>query len=62
VKLETFTAELNLGQPGEIEFYGKVFDTLAVDADYDRKARALLTAAAEQLNDRLNPGSGTEQF
>ncbi|MFE7507486.1 helix-turn-helix domain-containing protein [Promicromonospora sp. NPDC057488] len=49
VQVETFSAELNLAQPGEVELYTKVFETLALDADYDRKARAHLTRVAEEL-------------
>lgn len=54
VQVETFSAALNLAQPGEIELYTKVFESLALDADYDRKARAVLSRAAEVLTDQLN--------
>ncbi|WP_454853928.1 helix-turn-helix domain-containing protein [Promicromonospora soli] len=60
VTIETFSAELNLAQPPEVEFYTKVFETLAVSADYDRKARALLDRALETVAERL--GSESEQF
>ena len=49
VTFETLSAELNLAQPQEIEHYGKVFDTMALAADYDRKLRAHLNRAAEQI-------------
>ena len=54
VTVETFSAELNLAQPPEVEFYTKVFETLAVAADYDRKARALLDRALETVAGRLD--------
>lgn len=53
VTIETFSAELNLEQPSEVEFYSKVFDTLAVDADHDRKGRAVLDRALETVASRL---------
>ncbi len=36
VMVETFSAELNLAQPQEIELYSKVFDQLAAVASYGR--------------------------
>lgn len=52
VTVETFTAELNLAQPQEIKMYRKVFDSMALAADYDRKARTHLHRAAEQVEQR----------
>jgi hypothetical protein len=54
VTVETFSAELNLAQPQEIDLYRKVFDSMALDADYDRKARAHLNRAAEQVQQRID--------
>lgn len=53
VVVETFAAELNLTQPGEVELYTKIFETLALDAVYDRRARALIAKAAEVVEARL---------
>lgn len=52
VAVETFSAELHLAQPQEIELYQKVFDSMALAADYDRRARVHLTRAAEQIEER----------
>lgn len=59
VTVETFTAELNLAQPQEIKMYRKVFDSMALAADYDRKARAHLHRAAEQVEQRIDPREQT---
>lgn len=53
VTIETFSAELNLEQAPEVEFYTKVFETLAVAADHDRKARAIMDRALETVAMRL---------
>lgn len=52
VAVETFQAELNLTQPQEVAHYTKVFETLALDADYDRKANAHLGRVARALERR----------
>lgn len=49
VMVETFSAELNLAQPPEIELYGKVFDQLAAVASYGRTARAIITRVIDGL-------------
>lgn len=54
VAVETFSAELNLTQPQEIAHYMKVFETLSLDADYDRKAQAHLARAARAIEKRVN--------
>lgn len=54
VSVETFSAGLDLTQPQEIDLYMRVFETLALDADYDRKAQAHLTRAARAIERRLN--------
>jgi len=53
VQVETFSAELNLAQPTEIELYTKIFETLALAADYDRKARTLLNRASKMITKKL---------
>jgi transcriptional regulator with XRE-family HTH domain len=50
VMVETFSAELNLAQPQEIELYGKVFDQLAAVASYGRAARAIITRVVDDLS------------
>ena len=49
VMVETFSAELNLAQPQEIEVYGGVFASLAAVAVYGRAARAIITRVADEL-------------
>ena len=39
VTVETFSAELNLAQPQEIELYASIFDQMAAVASYGRSAR-----------------------
>jgi hypothetical protein len=53
VMVETFSAELNLAQPQEIELYGKVFENLAAVASYGRPARAIVTRVIDDLADGL---------
>lgn len=49
VTIETFSAELNLAQPQEIELYARVFDQLAAVASYGRAARAIITRVIDDL-------------
>ncbi|WP_322760950.1 helix-turn-helix transcriptional regulator [Frankia sp. Cr2] len=49
VMVETFSAELNLAQPQEIEFYGGIFDQLAAVASYGGVARAIITRVLDDL-------------
>ncbi|PUB20829.1 hypothetical protein C8K30_11540 [Promicromonospora sp. AC04] len=64
VVVETFAAELNLSQAAEIELYTKIFETLALDAVYDRRARTLIAKAADAVEDRLrgNPETPDEKL
>ena len=43
VTIETFSAELNLAQPQEIELYAGIFEQMAAIASYGRSARAIIT-------------------
>jgi len=52
VTIETMSAELNLAQQQEIELYSKIFESMALAADYERKARAHLTKAARAIERR----------
>ncbi|HEV7453313.1 MAG TPA: helix-turn-helix transcriptional regulator [Pseudonocardiaceae bacterium] len=49
VMVETFSAELNLAQPQEIELYGNIFDSLAALASYGRPARTIITRVIDDL-------------
>jgi hypothetical protein len=49
VLVETYSAELNLAQPQEIELYATVFDSLASVASYGRAARAIITRVVDDL-------------
>lgn len=49
VRIETYSAELNLRQPQEIELYTSVFEQLAAVASYGGAARAIITRVMEDL-------------
>jgi transcriptional regulator with XRE-family HTH domain len=49
VVVESYSAELTLAQPQEIELYTRTFDALAGDASYGRAARAIITAVIDDL-------------
>jgi transcriptional regulator with XRE-family HTH domain len=49
VRVETYSAELNLQQPPEIELYASVFEQLAAVASYGKEARAILTQVMDDL-------------
>jgi transcriptional regulator with XRE-family HTH domain len=49
VMVETFSAELNLAQPQEIELYVGIFDQLAAVASYGRAARSIITRVIDDL-------------
>lgn len=49
VMVETYSAELNLAQPQEIELYASIFDQLAATASYGSEARAIITRVMDEL-------------
>jgi transcriptional regulator with XRE-family HTH domain len=49
VRVETYSAELNLQQPPEIELYAGIFEQLAAVASYGSEARAILTRVMDDL-------------
>jgi transcriptional regulator with XRE-family HTH domain len=49
VRVETFSAELNLAQPQEIELYAGIFNQLAAIASYGSTARAIITGVIDDL-------------
>jgi len=49
VTIETFSAELNLAQPQEIELYAGIFEQMAAIASYGRSARAIITRVIDDL-------------
>jgi transcriptional regulator with XRE-family HTH domain len=49
VRVETYSAELNLQQPLEIELYAEIFGQLAAVASYGIGARAILTRVMDDL-------------
>jgi transcriptional regulator with XRE-family HTH domain len=57
VMVETYSAELNLAQPQEVELYGGVFESLAAVASYGRSARAIITRVIDELSAAL-PADG----
>jgi len=49
VRIETYSAELNLRQPQEIELYSRVFEQHAAVASYGAAARAIIGRVMEDL-------------
>ena len=49
VRVETYSAELNLRQPQEIELYSGVFEKLAAVASYGAAARAIIMRVIDDL-------------
>ncbi|HEV7831372.1 MAG TPA: Scr1 family TA system antitoxin-like transcriptional regulator [Pseudonocardiaceae bacterium] len=49
VLVETFSVELNLVQPPEIDLYSKIFEQFAAAATYGRSARTIITRVADDL-------------
>lgn len=49
VRVETYSAELNLRQPQETELYSGIFDSLAAVASYGRAARAIVNGVIDDL-------------
>jgi transcriptional regulator with XRE-family HTH domain len=60
VTIETFSAELNLAQPREIELYASIFEQMAAVASYGRSARAIITRALDDLAAELPSDHGSE--
>jgi transcriptional regulator with XRE-family HTH domain len=60
VTIETFSAELNLSQPQEIELYGRVFEQMAAVASHGRQARAVITRVMDKLAEGLPDEDGSE--
>jgi hypothetical protein len=56
--VETFSAELNLAQPQEIELYSGIFDSLTAAASYGRAARSIITHVVDDLAAEM-PENGT---
>jgi transcriptional regulator with XRE-family HTH domain len=55
VLVETFAAELTLTQPGELEIYVKIFDSLAGVARYGREAREVIARVLDDLHAEAEP-------
>ncbi|HEV7979814.1 helix-turn-helix transcriptional regulator [Amycolatopsis sp.] len=49
VQFESYSAEINLRQPQEIELYTGIFEHLAAVASYGAAARAIITRVMEEL-------------
>jgi transcriptional regulator with XRE-family HTH domain len=49
VRVETYSAELNLRQPQEIDLYSGIFERLAAVASYGGGARAIITRVIDDL-------------
>ncbi|MGH3277762.1 MAG: helix-turn-helix domain-containing protein [Trebonia sp.] len=57
VMVETFSAELNLTQPQEIELYASIFKQMAEAASYGRSARAVIMRVIDDLAPEADEGS-----
>jgi transcriptional regulator with XRE-family HTH domain len=57
VMVETFSAELNLTQPQEIDLYASIFKQMAETASYGRPARAVIMRVIDDL--ALEAGEGS---
>jgi len=55
VMVETYSAELNLAQPKEIELYRSIFDSMATAASYGRQARAVIKRVIDDLYAETSP-------
>jgi hypothetical protein len=53
--VETFSAELNLAGPQEIELYRSIFDSMATAAGYGRQAREIIKRVIEDLSGEMLP-------
>ncbi len=51
VQFESYSAEINLRQPQEIELYSGIFEHLAAVASYGREARAIISRVMHGLAD-----------
>ena len=60
VTIETFSAELNLAQPQEIELYAAIFEQMAAVASYGRSARGIITRVIDGLAAELPNGDSSE--
>lgn len=56
VMVETYSAELNLAGPQEIELYRTIFDTMAAAASYGRQAREIIKRVIDDLSEEMLPG------
>jgi transcriptional regulator with XRE-family HTH domain len=55
VMVETYSAELNLAGPQEIELYRSIFDAMATAASYGRQAREIIKRAIEDNSTEMLP-------
>ncbi|MGH3758268.1 helix-turn-helix domain-containing protein [Actinophytocola sp.] len=55
VMVETFSAELNLAGPRELELYRSIFDAMAAAASYGRTAREIIKRVIDDLSGELLP-------
>jgi transcriptional regulator with XRE-family HTH domain len=58
VRVETYSAELNLRQPQEVELYSRIFEQHAAVASYGAAARGIIGQVMHELADEADePGS-----
>lgn len=54
VRIETYSAELNLRQPQEIELYSRIFERLAAVASYGGTARVIIARVMQDLTEEAD--------
>ncbi|MBG0826908.1 helix-turn-helix transcriptional regulator [Planomonospora sp. ID67723] len=59
VTVETFSAELSLIQPEEIDLYGRIFQMMQEAAVYGREARAVMARVLDDLAAEFFPGGSS---
>lgn len=58
VQFESYSAEINLRQPQEIELYSGIFEHLAAVASYGSEARAIISRVMHELADEISKDDG----
>ena len=59
VRFESYSAEINLRQPQEIELYTNIFEHLAAVASYGGEARAIISRVMRELADETEEDLGS---
>jgi transcriptional regulator with XRE-family HTH domain len=60
VQFESYSAEINLRQPQEIELYTSIFEQLAAVASYGAAARGIISRVMHELAAEAEPSAGED--